>query len=339
MRVFLYSVFFGIAIVLSVSSQADTTVYGKIHMSADVVDIGADDGGGVSSNASRIGFKGKNDLSYGLKAIWKIETEFDVSDDQTLLKGRNRYLGLNYGKSTLIAGNHDTPFKSLGAKVGIMINSIADRRGILGRNFVNDEVFDVRAKSSVMLINRSIKMVELRLLRSAGEMNTSVGDIMPITSASILIKTPYFMLGGAYEEREASRTSGMRLFTGFALGTTRLNAIYERLDSDNKNGKKGWNRSAAGFSFVYKQAATSIKAQAFFAQNIKNLSQSSGQLLAIGIYHQLDKPFEIYTVIAQIKNSALASYTLAGSGHGDRYRPSSAGVRMRAISFGGIYKF
>ncbi len=48
--------------------------------SDSVSDLGAIDGFDVASRATRIGFKGTEDLANGLKAIWKIEAQADIAD-------------------------------------------------------------------------------------------------------------------------------------------------------------------------------------------------------------------------------------------------------------------
>jgi predicted porin len=84
----------------------DVTIYGVIHASVDyrtddanfkasmanpwdlsdpwmgisADDNGAIDGFDVASRATRIGFKGSEDLANGLKAIWKIEAQADIAD-------------------------------------------------------------------------------------------------------------------------------------------------------------------------------------------------------------------------------------------------------------------
>jgi predicted porin len=58
------------------------TVYGVVHASVDYLDSDSDaiDGWDVASRATRLGFKGTEDLSNGLKAIWKMEFQVDIAD-------------------------------------------------------------------------------------------------------------------------------------------------------------------------------------------------------------------------------------------------------------------
>ncbi|MGB5670049.1 MAG: porin, partial [Sedimenticolaceae bacterium] len=76
------------AVAASPAAFADSTVYGKLHTAIQYNDLEVPDGAGgkldrsnysVESNASRLGFKGSEDLGNGLKAIYQIE--FGISSD------------------------------------------------------------------------------------------------------------------------------------------------------------------------------------------------------------------------------------------------------------------
>ncbi len=109
---------------------ADTTLYGKVNVSIQANDNGdKGDNYTVNSNASRIGIKGSEDLGNGLKAIFKYEMGYDVTDggakndvkdangntigttSGTPISARNAYVGLSGSFGTVLAGRHDTPAK------------------------------------------------------------------------------------------------------------------------------------------------------------------------------------------------------------------------------------
>jgi predicted porin len=74
----------------------DVTVYGVAHLSIDYLDADSDgvDGFDVASRASRLGFKGTEDLANGLKAIWKMEFQVDMADAGNQSEGSfTRYVG------------------------------------------------------------------------------------------------------------------------------------------------------------------------------------------------------------------------------------------------------
>lgn len=87
---------------LSVSAaNAAPTVYGKIFMTADYVDEelknGNHDENGVeiSSQGSRVGFKGSEPLSANTDVVYQLEYGIDVDgDDHETFKNRDTYLGL-----------------------------------------------------------------------------------------------------------------------------------------------------------------------------------------------------------------------------------------------------
>ncbi|OOY54003.1 porin [Solemya velum gill symbiont] len=106
------------AAVAAPAANAGVTTYGKVHVSIDHYDY--DDCCNssfdysewrVKSRASRIGFKGTEDLGNGLSLTWKAETTYDFADGSAWDSGRNAYIGLAGDWGTFLYGIHDTPYK------------------------------------------------------------------------------------------------------------------------------------------------------------------------------------------------------------------------------------
>ena len=131
------------AVAAPVASAADTTLYGKAHVSIQSNDNGANDNYTVNSNASRIGIKGSEDLGDGLKAIFKYEMGYDISDGGSKgpISARNAYVGLSGSWGTFLAGRHDTP-----AKVAFYAS---------GTDFLDDSVIDINAVAGLSSISES----------------------------------------------------------------------------------------------------------------------------------------------------------------------------------------
>ena len=127
-----------IAAVLPLSALADATIYGKANVSFQSTDEGGDSITEVVSNASRIGFKGSESLSDGLKAIYKFEFEVQVDDgekDDKTFTQRNIYVGLQSdSKGTVIIGKFDTPLKVAQKKVDLFSDLEGDIKSILSKN-------------------------------------------------------------------------------------------------------------------------------------------------------------------------------------------------------------
>ena len=103
---------------MAAQAAASTEVYGKVRASIDFTDNGDatttndDSRIAASSNASRLGFKGSDDLDNGMTAKWQIEAEVNMDDGSDLSSGlRNTFVGLAGGFGEVRLGHHDTPYK------------------------------------------------------------------------------------------------------------------------------------------------------------------------------------------------------------------------------------
>lgn len=96
---------------LPAAAFADVTIYGKIKGGVEYVDDGSTKITNIDDLGSRIGFKGKEDLGNGLKAIWQVETGFSVdgasksSSSTGTFANRNSFVGLQSDLGTLRLGN------------------------------------------------------------------------------------------------------------------------------------------------------------------------------------------------------------------------------------------
>ncbi|OQS41223.1 porin [Chromobacterium haemolyticum] len=96
---------------LPAAAFADVTIYGKIKGGVEYVDNGSTKQTNIDDLGSRIGFKGKEDLGNGLKAIWQVETGFGIDGQSRTGSGsgtfanRNSFIGLQSDLGTLRLGN------------------------------------------------------------------------------------------------------------------------------------------------------------------------------------------------------------------------------------------
>ena len=70
MKMKLIAVAVGAALAVPAVAMADVTVYGRAHVSVDFLDDGADySETNLSSNSSRLGFKGNHEINPNLKPL------------------------------------------------------------------------------------------------------------------------------------------------------------------------------------------------------------------------------------------------------------------------------
>lgn len=116
-------------------AMAEVQIYGAVDVSVESVSAnGAANSANdvnsrtrVTSNTSKIGFKGSEDLGSGLKAIWQVEqgVQMDGSGTDTFAT-RNSFVGLEGGFGKVLAGRHDSAYKTLAAVVNPLPNGVAD---------------------------------------------------------------------------------------------------------------------------------------------------------------------------------------------------------------------
>ena len=114
------------------AAYADATLYGKMHASIDQIDYesSGEDNYEVNSRASRLGFKGSEDLGNGMSAFFKLEYESDITEGDSL-SGRDQYIGIKmerFGKLTF--GTTSTAYKSPGSKIDVFYRTNLQSRTI-----------------------------------------------------------------------------------------------------------------------------------------------------------------------------------------------------------------
>ncbi len=126
-------------------AMADTggnvSLYGVADLSVDMVNDGKTQSGtsnNLVSNASRIGFKGAEDLGGGLTAVFQMEKEVNLDNGASAaasdLAGaatfdRNTFIGVaSADMGTVLFGRHDTPYKISTRGLDLFANSAADNR-------------------------------------------------------------------------------------------------------------------------------------------------------------------------------------------------------------------
>jgi predicted porin len=129
------------------ADNANFTFYGTADVSYDVVTTGDGTTAAnnttavqgvtkrvVSSNVSKFGFKGAEDLGDGLAAVWQIEQQINFDDAaKNTIASRNTFAGLKSDSvGTVLFGIHDTPYKIATRGLDVFGDNIADNRALLG---------------------------------------------------------------------------------------------------------------------------------------------------------------------------------------------------------------
>jgi predicted porin len=321
------------------------------------------DGGefGVSSNSTRLGFKGVIPLGTGmpLSALFQFEQEINVDRGGGDTFGtRNSFIGLGTQIGDFLFGYYDTAFKVVGEDFTIWGDTIADRRSILGASSFNGNRMDVRYKNVAMYRYKSDQL--LLIAQYSADQQTQAShdpDINGNSSFSIGGEYKYdiFAFGVGFERdrddlavgNDGDTTWGVRVGASVNLKPVKISAVYEHIDpkdhttvdaSGRPTSAFGTlNRDAFGGSILYSMTKQlSLGTQILHATEASGTRNTAATMYSVGAWYDLNKWASVYLIGAMTSNQSNARYAIADGGHGDRIS-TDFGKDPRSISLGLVF--
>lgn len=327
------------------AATSNVDIYGVLNLSVNYVDpdvLNQDTSMSVTSTASRIGFKGAEDLGGGLKAIWQIESGFNADEQSGTLANRNSFVGLSGGWGTVLAGNHDTPMKMLGRLVDNFGDTLGDSRNLLGATGDTGlTAFDLRTKNTIAYVSPNWSGLTATLAYVADWNATPAAGIDNNDYDAYSVNAVYtngpFMLGAAYEDHASAVANSdadmWRIVGGFTIGGFKLGALYEDMSGDNV----AYNRDGFGFFGTYTMGAWAFKANYMSVNESDVVGGSDGaDQYTLGVDYNLSKRTVVYGYYADVSNDDIGNFGLgAGAGASDQTvggngaNPSAFGLGVR----------
>ena len=219
---------------------ANETLYGRLNLSLEYID--ARNAAGreptatrLSSNTSRIGFRGAEPLGGGLVAVWQIESSVSADAGGGTLAGRETFVGIDGPWGTVKAGNFLTPYDDLHAIFGnvpTLTTSILTTAAIWAQGGLSKVAggFDARLANSVRYDTPDFHGFEGSAQFALGE-DPAKSHVLSLGG---LYTNGPFEGGVAYERNHNVRGDGLddwalSAAAAWNFGSFRLAGIYERL--------------------------------------------------------------------------------------------------------------
>src|SRR5690554_4127644 len=119
-----------LAAALPMTAMAEISVYGRAHVSLDMLDNGAEYSElNLSSNSSRLGFKASK--AFGdLTALIQIEQQVDYDSGEAFTSARDTFVGLRGSFGMVRVGQFDTPFKRARGPANLFGDQVGDMRNL-----------------------------------------------------------------------------------------------------------------------------------------------------------------------------------------------------------------
>ena len=330
-------------------------VYGKMHVSLDSLDSGDKSDLYLSSNQSRLGFKGELELAPGLKTIWQLESHVNLDEAGSTLASRDTYVGLASGLGKLIAGRMDTPCKNVSRKLDVFGDQLGDTRNILG---YGTSGFDLRSDNTVAYISPSlagaVATLAYKTTDEIRENDIASGNIFwtsNVLTLAVAVEQHGAMVSGTdtnvpadgkIDVASAEKELAVRAGGAVKLDNLTLMGLYEMLQ--NSKGVDGADRVTYGGGIAYKLSKiaaikdATVKAQYYISEETDGKPDTGATLLSVGVDYELSQKTIVYVAYSETQNDAKAAVSMSGGGHGDKITPT-AGKDPSGVSLGLAYAF
>lgn len=359
-----------IAAAFSAPAFADVTIYGVANMSYDMTKSGgvaaanSFSNNKVSSNTSRLGFKGNEDLGDGLTAVWQIESLIQL-DGQTVagntLANRNTFLGLAGGFGTVLMGRHDTPYNLSNRKYDLFGDGLADNRSIMGGGATavagigsSALSFNGRQPNVIAYISPAFSGLTGAIAYVAGaEGQTAATQTKGSAwSMAALYGNGPISANFGYEVHNAGTAPGTAglgvtaketawtISGGYKVEQFEVNGVYEKTSDDLAAGANALGHRSYYLSGKYNFGSNAVKLA--YTNAGANAAVATGATqVSLGFDHSLSKRTTVYATYTQLHNDTNGTYQLSGNGTGAPAltAANAVGSKPSAISFGMKHTF
>lgn len=360
------------ALAAPLASQAAVEVYGEARPSVDFVSNNSpanptpnpvvdSDPGCVSncedstisltSNYSRLGFKGDEDLGNGLSVLWQIEQDIEFDTGHAFSHARDTFVGLGGGFGTVLAGHLSTPYRASTTALDPFHDTRGDHNAIIGsgngmdRYSWNDEnrVSNAIAYVSPNMNGFSASVAYIFASAASGDnlpRNEEAGEqdayslSANYTAGPLFVTAGYEAWNGLGEDDSAGNaddTSAWKIGGSYTImDATTLGFIWESLDA---GGSDNNDRDAWSLSVKHKMGDTTLMAAYSMADEVGSIADSGANHFSIGVSQALSKATDVYALYTVVGNERNGGYSL------DNTPGVVAGEDMSAFSVGLNHKF
>jgi predicted porin len=315
----------------------DVTVYGRAHLSVDLLDDGADYSElNMSSNSSRLGFKAEK--GEDLKGFMQIEGEITYNNGSSNLSNRDTFAGIKGDFGMVRLGQFDSPFKAARGPANLFGDQVGDMRNLTR---VGSGTFDERPANTIHYQTPNFDGLRANLAYSLHAGNTKAADAKDeVVSASVVYKKDALDLAVAFEQWGEDASNGKRSAMRAAIGygvtdELKLVAFYQTVDHDND----AHDADVLGLGAEYKLTKeTAVKGMYMIRSADPDDRDSS--MAAIGIEHRLDRSLRVYANYAMVSNDdAIAINPWNQARTTGNTAPAANGETHSAISLGMRFDF
>jgi len=334
----------------AIAGEMNYTVYGKLHMSLQMVNDSEDSQITMSSNTSRFGIKGSSEMTDTTKFIWQFESFVNPADSGGVLSNRNSFLGVKGNFGTFLYGIHDTPYKTLGRKTTFFYDTVGDNRtATMG--------WDRRLTNIVMYSAPKMETFMAQVAYQLDQNARSAEEAASTISAMAAYVTEELFFGAAvemdtkgnfmddYDNDPATpdtytEDAPMAIRVAGKYNTDMFGVAGMFQSVSNAGGITDASQTTMGLEACYHAAPEwDVKGMFFMADPHTDVDDNEFNLVTLGVDRKFPNKLTAYAQFAMVMNGDAQAMGLGGNGWGDSVSAFAAGEGPWAFSMGFFKKF
>ncbi|MDR0588134.1 MAG: porin [Burkholderiales bacterium] len=339
------------------AQTANVTLYGRMNVSVESVSSKDSNSMGkiqrITSNDSRFGIRGSEDLGGGLSAIFQVESEIDADTSGAGLASRDTWAGLQGSWGSVKLGRMLTPYDALH---GIWGNNTTALSSILStKTLWSAQSGQGYALNFAGRPNNSIRYDSANLngLTFAAQLSVNENDRDTyLYSANVIYSKDALQLGAAVSYRDYGKDHGggftgdesdlgATITAGYDFGFIRPAVVYEYAVVDD--GDDSTSRHLAGLSLTAPIGAGKLYVAGVYATKWRGdagEAKSGAWQAEVSYTYALSKRTSVYAGYAMIQNDKNAYYGLGSGTYAVAPKTSGDGkARPNGVVFGMIHNF
>lgn len=315
---------------LAVQAQtANVVLYGRLNLTYEFVDNDSDSIHRLSSNSSRLGVKGEENLGGGLKAIFQIESSISGDAGGGTLAARDTFIGLTGNFGTVRFGNMLMPYDDIHPIFGngpTYLTSVFSTAALWanGTQAKGSGGFDARIGNNVRYDTPTFGGLKGSIAYATRE-DARDGNIISLggswTGGPATVGIAYERddeVRGADTEDQALSIAGSFKFGNFTFGAVWERVDYEGSGADFKRDFWGVSMTAVlGPGRLYAfygdagngKGSGSIGGSAFTGARLNSGGDTGAQQFEVSYTYDLSKRTAVYGGYVRINNDNNANYT------------------------------
>ena len=299
------------ALPFAATAQSSVTVYGQLdaaiaHEDADSPGVASRTAIHAGQAASRIGFRGTEDLGNGLKALFNVEAGYgiDTGVGDTALFGRRAVVGLEGNFGMLTIGREYTPIDNISGATHIL------GQGFYGSNlnaFANGRMTR-RISNSVNYKSKPVAGLKFSAAIGLGETPTGPSQDLKTVSVEYQQGKLFAGLGYATFDRLASGDDREMIFgAAYAVGALEFKGNYMVGDQTGPNNRYTQVNVGAAMGFGSGKLYGNL-------QQSKLQNGARGDGYAVSYSYSLSKRTNVYASYGTTVNNERATFSLSSAG-------------------------